>query len=302
MVFAGEPAIGGLDDLVLRLPVDLQDLVRIDRIRHERARSGERPTAPKARARASCRRLPDVAPDPLATSDPSADAPPEAIPAPARQRWRLVVARSADAPPLAGRELSDAWEVALDGSGLPLHRPPGKARARVAFGAPIPAVMAAERELIDLFLTEVVPAWLVRERLAGRLPDGWQLVDLEDVWLGAPALAGQVGAADYRIDLGAADGVAVAAAAAALLAATDLPRERRKGASTVRYDLRPLLIDVGIADPGPPLVVRARTRFHPVLGTGRPEEVVAALGDAAGIPLVTRSVVRERLILLEDLD
>ncbi len=99
-----------------------------------------------------------------------------------------------------------------------------------------------------------------------------------------------------------ADGPALAAAAAALLAATELPRERQKGGSTVRYDLRPLLVDVGVVDGGPPVVLRARTRFHPVLGTGRPEEVVAALGDAVGAPLVVASIVRERLILADEQD
>jgi hypothetical protein len=43
-----------------------------------------------------------------------------------------------------------------------------------------------------------------------------------------------------------------------------------------------------------------RTRIHPELGTGRPEEVVAALGDRLGRALEARTVVRERLILAED--
>ena len=47
--------------------------------------------------------------------------------------------------------------------------------------------------------------------------------------------------------------------------------------------------------------VRARTRFDPVRGTGRPEEVVAALGDLAGSPLHVASIVRERLILADEL-
>jgi radical SAM-linked protein len=201
---------------------------------------------------------------------------------------------------LAGRELIEAWDSALEGSGLPLLRPAG--RARVAFGAPLPATMAAERELLDLSLTESWPAWLVRERLAGHLPSGWRLIDLYDVWLGTPALAGQVAAADYRIDLGAADAATVSEAADTLLAAGELPRERAKGASTVRYDLRPLLIGVSVIDPGPPLLLRARTRFHPVLGTGRPEEVVAALGTAGSGTLEIGSVVRERLILADELE
>ncbi|MEP6639927.1 MAG: DUF2344 domain-containing protein, partial [Chloroflexota bacterium] len=208
---------------------------------------------------------PAIAPEPIA--EESNGGPPPAVP---RQRWRLVLARSAGAPALAGRELADAWESALEATLLPLYRPAGRARARVAFGAPIAARLAAERELADIVLTEVIPIWRVRDGLESRLPEGWRLVDLHDVWLAGPALAGQVAGADYRVELDDADPEAVRAAAAALLAAVALPRERTKGTSSVGYDLRPLLIDVGVADPGPPLWVRTRTRFHPVLGTGRP--------------------------------
>jgi Uncharacterized protein conserved in bacteria (DUF2344) len=162
--------------------------------------------------------------------------------------------------------------------------------------------MAGDRELIDLVLTDLVPAWIVRECLVEHLPRGWWLVDLHDVWLGSPPLAGQVAAADYRIDLGPVDRSVVATAAEALLAATNLPRERARGAATVQYDLRPLLIDVRVGDPGPPLLLHTRTRFHPELGTGRPEEVVAALGMVAGQTFELRSIVRERLILAEELD
>ncbi len=222
--------------------------------------------------------------------------------APARQRWRLVVARSADAPPLAGRELSDTWEAAIETTGLALHRAPGQARARVAFGAPLQLGIAAERELADVLLAERVPIWRVREALRGALPHGWRLVDLFDVWVGGPALAGRVSAADYRIEFdGIDDPAALAEAARALLTADRLPRVRLKGGVSVAYDLRPLLVDVAIADPVPPLAMRIRTRFHPELGTGRPEEVIAALGDALGRPLEVSAIVRERLILADEL-
>jgi Uncharacterized protein conserved in bacteria (DUF2344) len=221
---------------------------------------------------------------------------------PPRQRWRLLLARSADAPEPGSREAVDAWEGALEASGLPLFRAPGRARPRIAFGAPIPAKLELEGELADIILTEFVPTWRVRDGLADHLPLGWRLVDIHDVWLGGPALAGQVVAADYRIEVTGTDGAELTAAAAGLLSATELPRERLKGGSTVRYDLRPLLADVGVVSVGPPVVLRARTRFDPVLGTGRPEEVVAALGDAVGRPLVVASLVRERVILGDEPD
>ena len=161
--------------------------------------------------------------------------------------------------------------------------------------------MAAEGELIDMILIERWPIWRVREALTGRLPAGWRLVDLFDVWLAGPPLAGRVAAADYRITLGAGlDVSGLERAAADLLGTESLPRERAKGAGTATYDLRPLLIDLSIAQ-GPPALVRTRTRFHPELGTGRPEEVVAALRDMSGAPLEIDSIVRERLVLADDL-
>lgn len=219
-----------------------------------------------------------------------------------RQRWRLVVARSVDAPRLAGRELADAWEVAIEATGLPVHRPSGRARTRVAFGAPLQLGIAAARELVELFLAERVSLWRIREAIAGRLPEGWSLVDLYDVWVGGPSLTGQVHAADYRIELaGNAEPHEFGAAASALLNAVELPRVRSKGGGSISYDLRPLLIDLAVADGGPPTVLLVRTRIHPELGSGRPEEVVAALGDRLGHPIEVLAIARERLILADEL-
>lgn len=188
-------------------------------------------------------------------------------------------------------------------SGLPVVvGDPAKPKARIVFGAPLTVGMASEGELLEIVLTERLPAWQVREALEPRLPGGWTLADLTDVWLGGPALAGRVAAADYRIVLtGGANADAVATAAQALLDARSLPRERAKGDTTVRYDLRPLLADVRVVDPGPPVTIRARTRFHAELGTGRPEEVVAALSEEVGAALAIATIVRERLALADEL-
>ena len=178
-------------------------------------------------------------------------------------------------------------------------------RPRLSFGAPLPIGMTADAELIDLVLAERWPRWRVWEALEPVLPVGWRLIDLSDVWLGGPALAGLVAAADYRIDLEGGDGVAaaeVAEAGRALLAATALPRQREKGGGSVDYDLRPLLVSIDVAANGSPVVVRTRTRIHPSLGTGRPEEVVAALADRLSRPLVATSIVRERLVLGDELE
>lgn len=219
-----------------------------------------------------------------------------------RQRWRLVVARSAGAPELAQREVAEGWVAAIGDAGLPVAWTEGaRSRPRIAFGAPLPIGMAANAELIDVVLTERWPVWRLREALIDRLPTGWSLVDVQDVWLAGPPLAGRVAAADYRVVLAGDVPVArLRAAATELLAAASLPRSRARGDDSVPYDLRPLLIDLEIED-GRPVTVLTRTRFHPELGTGRPEEVVAALADRLGESLEASSIVRDRLVLVEDL-
>jgi radical SAM-linked protein len=218
-----------------------------------------------------------------------------------RQRWRLVVARQGIAAGVTQRDVAAAWVEALEGSGIPLAGVQGaRGRSRLAFGAPLPAGMAAERELIDVVLTERWPLWRLRASLARRIPEGWRLIDAFDVWLGGPPLPARVIAADYRIELANVRDVSrLTAAAAGLLDAEHARRERQKGGATVAYDLRPLIVDVTVAA-GPPVVVRARTRFDPELGTGRPEEVIGALSDRLGEPLEIASMVRERLVLDED--
>ena len=222
-----------------------------------------------------------------------------------RQRWRLVVGRAADAPSQTQRDLAEAWEAAIEGAVIPLARAgDARSRPRISFGAPLPVGMAADGELIDLVLTARWPAWRVREALTPVLPDGWRLVDLHDVWLAGPALAGRVAAGEYRIVLGGAERVdtqRMVDACMALLLSRRVPRTRRKGDSTVSYDLRPLLIDARMEDAGPPPVIVIQTRFHPELGTGRPEEVVGAIADLIGEPLEVGTMVRLRVILADDL-
>jgi radical SAM-linked protein len=243
-------------------------------------------------------------------SEPATDAGPEPTaepgppPAEARQRWRFLVARSADAPGQSQREAAEAWEIALAAAGLPVARTTdARARPRISFGAPLPVGMAAEAELIDVVLTERWPAWRTREALTPHLPPGWRLVDLHDVWLAGPPLAGRVVAADYRVLLdGDASDQPLEEACAALLAADRIERYRRKGDTLVAYDLRPLLVDLAVAEAGPPPRLMVRTRIHPELGTGRPEEVVGALADALGAPIEATSIIRERVLLVDDVD
>jgi hypothetical protein len=219
----------------------------------------------------------------------------------------LTFAREPLPADAVGRPGLDAWQAALADSGLPLAglESGGSGRARIAFAAPLPAAAAGDAELAEVWLFERRPAWAVREALADRLPVGHRWIGAEDVWLGAPALAGRVVAADWRITItevppDIVDRLAVAARG--LLAARSLPRIRVKGTTEKRYDLRPLLAELAVepATGAAGLVLRVRTRIDPELGSGRPEEVVGALAEAADCPLAIAAISRQRLVLAGD--
>ena len=198
------------------------------------------------------------------------------------------------------RDIGAALDDLLEHSRLPLV-PGGRYRSRITFALPLPVGVEGEREPAELYLAERLPVHRVRDALGAGLPVGVELVDLFDVWLGEASLIGRVVGADYRAELrDEVDAPALAAAASALVAATTLPRERPKGGGVVRYDLRPLLDDVIVA-PSPDragrLVVRTRVRVRPEQGSGRPDEVLAALSDGVGRRLDVERIVRERVLL-----
>lgn len=192
----------------------------------------------------------------------------------------------------------EALEDALGASPLPLMRDRKRGeRPRVTFGAPLPIGMAVDRELFDLWLTALRPLNEVRAVVVGALAPGYELHDLYDVWLGALALPASVTGATYRVTLAARiERAALAAAIKRLLEAASLPRQRVKGSGTVAYDLRPLLADLTLLDGDPPSL-RIEVRFDPARGSGRPEEVVAALAEALDRPLDVTETRRTHLVV-----
>lgn len=215
-----------------------------------------------------------------------------------RQRWRLVFARNDEARFLSHLDAVHLWERAFRRGEIPVATSQGfSPRSRLIFAAPLPLGMLAEHELADLFLAERLTRPDLRARLADGMPRGYRLIDLRDEWVGGPALATQLVAADYRLTLLGVSPDRLAPAAGALLAAASLPREKRREKKVMAYDLRPLLLDLQVReddatagatdDVGVPAAgLWMRLRNSQELGSGRADEVVAALADELGLATV----------------
>jgi radical SAM-linked protein len=229
--------------------------------------------------------------------------------APPRQRWRLVFARDGSVRDLAHGDSVRLWGLSLGEAGVPVAMGGSPPRPRLAFASPLPPGMLGEHELVDLLLAERLTLSELRARLLTGLPDGHRLVDLHDVWLGEPAVAALLVAADYRTAVHGAAQLELAQACASLLAADSIERVRPKGAGRpVTYDLRRLLLRLGVgipADPGAPtedsVSVGMRLGLAPEGAVGRPEEVVLALGELLGRQLRAGVVIRERVLMAGEL-
>jgi radical SAM-linked protein len=212
-----------------------------------------------------------------------------------RQRWRIVFARNERARYLSHLDAVTQWERAFRRGAIPFATTGGfNARPKLVFAAPLQLGMIAEHELADLYLAERLSAPELRARLAAAIPAGYAIVDLHDVWVGAPALAPQLAAADYRMTLFGVEREELTAAASRLLAAKQIRRERRREAKATAYDLRPLIIDLQVRGPDPaaatpvgPSTAAAglwmRLRHSQERGSGRADEVVSALADELGL-------------------
>jgi hypothetical protein len=194
-----------------------------------------------------------------------------------------------------------AWAALLDGCGLPLAGDPG--RGRVAPAAQLPLGFVGEREILDVILGARLTLVEVRDRIRSRL---------HDVWVGAPSASAAVVAADYRVLLAGVPAPVVRLAAESILAASTLPRVRHREKKTQSFDLRPLILALtvsaavppaGVAPDAPTTLLRVRLRHRPD-AVGRPEDVVAALGEPPAPPLGGEvrvlGIVRERLLLAGD--
>ncbi len=227
------------------------------------------------------------------------------------QRWRVVYRRGQEAAGLAQRDELEAWESALEATGLPVATTSGaRPRPRMAMPPPLPVGLIGERELLDLLLVERCTAAETRERLARVSPVDHAVVDLFDVWVGAPPLPAVVVAMDYAVTLdGPQDPEAIGPAVSRILAAPRIERVRSKGGREVTYDLRPFILGLRLetgadrlaeTDARAGCVLEMRLGVHPEQGTRRPDEVVAALADELGRPLAIGSGARTRIWTIDE--
>lgn len=194
------------------------------------------------------------------------------------QRLRITFAKGEELKYISHLDLMRLWERALRRAGVPLAYSHGfNPRPKITIAAALPVGFTSRGEVMDIVLEHYISPYNFAKSLVPHLPPGLELLSVEEVYPKLPSLPSQVRAAEYRVTLSwKGSREELAEKLRGLLSAERLLRQRRGQ----DYDLRPLIEDVwveGKEAEGWVLGMRLRAGEQ---GTGRPDEVLEALGLA----------------------
>lgn len=214
------------------------------------------------------------------------------------QRIRVTFGRGESAKYITHLDLMRCWERALRRAELPVAYSEGfSPHAQIAMAAPLPVGTTSDAELMDVFMAERTAPNMLLQQLAPQLPNGITTVSAEEVGMALPALQADVRFAEYLVDVASAGsdravegevwslaiGTDVEAAIERMLAAERIPWEHKREDDVKSYDLRPQVASLELASrEGGGARLRMRLK-NDSSGSGRPEQVVAALGLPAPV-------------------
>lgn len=202
------------------------------------------------------------------------------------QRLRLTFSKGEALRWISHLDVARLWERALRRARIPVAYTQGfNPQLRIQFASALPTGCSGRSELADLWLMARVAPEDFAARVRPQLPQGVELIAVEEVDLKAPALQAMLRAADWSVAVEAPDVSPedLRSRVDAFLVAERWQKERtrRPGQPPRSYDLRALVVDLryeGVEDGGwHRLWMRLRSEPS---ATGRPDEVLDALGLA----------------------
>lgn len=193
-------------------------------------------------------------------------------------RFRITYQKTEELRYTGNLDLHKIWERYLRRANLPVAYSQGfHPQPRIQQACPLPLGFLALKEQIDIFIDsdQITAEMLIRNLQAASYP-GISLLSVDSVAVNDPAVTTRVEAAEYRVEfLDKLDPAELEKRVTDLLAAEQLIRSRRGK----EYDLRPLIEEMSVShspeDGTKALSLRLAARQG---ATGRPEEVISALG------------------------
>jgi len=211
-------------------------------------------------------------------------------------RFRIVFSKGAELKYISHLDLVRAWQRTLRRADVALAHSQGfSPHPKMFFASALPVGVTGRSEMLDVLLERSIQAYELAARLKTQLPCGMRVVSVAEIALAAPVLPAQVVAAEYEAEVAAATSSEdVQSRLDQLLVAVCLPRRLQRDGKIRDYDLRPLVQRLWLAGRRGDAYVIAMRLQADAHGTGRPDEVLSALGFAGQV----RAIERTRLLLL----
>ena len=196
------------------------------------------------------------------------------------QRLRIRFCRGEEVKFISHLDIMRLWQRALNRAGVPLAYSEGfNPHPRMSLAAPLALGVTSEAELMDLVLAKWASPHSFTEAVSRQLPPGIKIIQVYNTPLTMPSLQSLVRYAEYTVELETEKGQkGVESAMAQLLAAEHLPWQHQRDTGPRHYDLRALVDDLWLIGQSNGYCTIGMKLRCDSSGSGRPEQVAAALG------------------------
>jgi radical SAM-linked protein len=196
------------------------------------------------------------------------------------QRLRIKFSRGPELKFISHLDIVRLWQRAFNRAGIEIAYSTGfTPHPRISLAAPLPLGVTSEAELMDIFcLRGVAPHFFV-SAVNQQLPPGMTVDKVYPMAFDLPSLQASISLAEYRVEVDAGKGPEdIKKALDTMLAMPHLPWQHQRDTGPHHYDLRALIDDLWVIEWKPPAGILGMRLRCDSSGSGRPEQVTAALG------------------------
>jgi radical SAM-linked protein len=196
------------------------------------------------------------------------------------QRLRIKFSRGPQIKFISHLDITRLWQRAFNRAGIEIAYSTGfTPHPRLSLAAPLPLGVTSEAELMDVFIVKGVAPHFFVSAVNQQLPPGMSVDKVYPIAFDLPSLQSQISRADYKVEVETRKGPAdIAETVNVLMAKEHLPWQHQRDTGLHQYDLRALIVSVCVTQWQPPVgILEMRLRCDSN-GSGRPEQVAAALG------------------------
>ena len=211
------------------------------------------------------------------------------------QRLRLKFGRGEEVKFISHLDVVRFWERVFRRGEIPVVYSQGfTPHPRISVAAPLAVGVTSEAELMDVWLNRWMPPQSFVMRVRSQLPQGFDVFEVWGVGLSVPSLQSCLALAEYHVAVMSEKSERdVSAAICSLLQAKELPWHHSRGDKVHSYDLRALVDDLWVVSYHDALCLLGMRLRCNANGSGRPEQVLLALGFSQ----LPESIHRTKLIL-----